>query len=127
MIRNRVRDEQGSGTVVSVALVVIALILTGAILLWVAATDASMKAATAADLAALAAADTARGLRPGSPCAVAQGLASANHAQLVQCEVESTGTVGITVSVPVSFQTLGITLYSATARARAGAPPLDQR
>lgn len=121
------KSERGSGTVVTTALVIVALLLAGATLAWVAAVHAAMNAAAAADLAALAGADTARGLRPGDPCEVARSLAQMNHVSLETCIVEPDGqTVMVSAKVPVSFQALGLELYSATAKARAGAPPLDQ-
>lgn len=124
----RLEEEHGSGTVTVTALIAVSLIVAMAVLLWVAATHASMRAASAADLAALAAADTARGLRTGDPCGVAEAVATENTAQLQSCVVEAGGTsVQISVSVPVKFVALEIQLYAATARARAGAPPLDQR
>ena len=122
-----IRDEHGSGAVVTTALVIIALLLTGALLTWVAAVHAAMTAASAADLAALAGADTARGLRPGDPCGVAGELANANKAQLESCLVEADGqTVMVTAKVPIASQIMGFEIYAAKATARAGAPPLDQ-
>lgn len=121
------REERGSGTVMITALVVIALLLTGALLAWVAATHAAMNAASAADLAALAGADTARGLRPGDPCAVAGELAAANNAQLESCVVEADGqTVMVSAKVGITMEIMGFELFPARAKARAGAPPLDQ-
>ncbi|MGQ3383956.1 Rv3654c family TadE-like protein [Glutamicibacter sp. TV12E] len=120
-------SERGSGTVVTTALVIMALLLAGVLLAWVAAVHAAMDAAAAADLAALAGADTARGLRQGDPCGVARSLAQANNAMLESCIVEADGqTVAVSAKVPVSFHALGIELYAARAKARAGAPPLDQ-
>ncbi len=108
------------------ALVVVALLIAGAVLAWVAATRAAMQAASAADLSALAAADTARGLRPGEPCKVAALLAQSNGAQLASCTVEPDGqSVRVTTHVPVGFRAMGIELYLAESQARAGAPPLD--
>lgn len=122
------RGERGNGTVTATALVAVALILASAVLLWTAATHASMRAAAAADLAALAAADTARGLRAGDPCEIARSVSATNEAELEHCAVEDGGTsVRVTVSVPVTFVALEVKLHAATARARAGAPPLDQR
>lgn len=121
-------EERGNGTVTVTALIAVAIILASAVLLWTAATHASMRAASAADLAALAAADTARGLRTGDPCGIAGSVSAENAAQIQSCVVEADGTsVRLTVSVPVNFSALDIQLYAATARARAGAPPLDQR
>lgn len=122
------KDESGNGTVTVTALVAVAIILTCAVLFWTAATHASMRAASAADLAALAAADTARGLRAGDPCGIAGSVSAENDALLQSCAVEADGTsVRVTVSVPVNFTALDVQLFDATARARAGAPPLDQR
>ncbi|MEG2577592.1 MULTISPECIES: Rv3654c family TadE-like protein [Actinomycetes] len=124
--RRSLRSEQGSGTVMATALVVVALLIAGAVLAWVAATRAAMQAASAADLSALAAADTARGLRPGDPCTVAALLAESNGALLAACTVEPDGqSVRVTTNVPVGFRAMGIELYLAEAQARAGAPPLD--
>ena len=122
----RLRNGQGSGTVMATALVVVALLIAGAVLAWVAATRAAMQAASAADMSALAAADTARGLRPGEPCTVAAQLAQSNGAQLASCTVEPGGeSVRVATYVPVGFRAMGVELYQAEARARAGAPPLD--
>lgn len=121
------REDRGSGTVMTTALVIVALLLTGALLAWAAAVRAAMTAASAADLAALAAADTARGLRPGDPCGVASELAAANKAHLDSCLVEADGqTAAVTARVGIASEIMGFEIYSATARARAGAPPLDQ-
>lgn len=121
------KSERGSGTVVTTAIVIVALLLVGALLAWVAAVHAGMNAASAADLAALAGADTARGLREGNPCEVAASLAQANNATLESCLVEADGqTVIVSTRVPIFFHALGLELFAATAKARAGAPPLDQ-
>ena len=127
MAGGRGAREQGSSTVLVVALVAAAALLASGILLWASAGRAAMQAAAAADLAALAAADTARGLRPGDPCTVAADVARANHASLAECTVEPDGiTVRVAASVPVGFSALGLELHQATAKARAGAPPLER-
>lgn len=119
-------SERGSSTVTVTALVIVALLITGVILVWVAATRASMKAATAADLAALAAADTARGLRSGDPCSVASSVAQSNGVHLDSCILEAeTQSVRVSTSVPVGFSFMGLEPYTAQGKARAGAPPLD--
>ena len=107
------------------ALVIAALLIISAVLAWVGATRAAMQAASAADLSALAAADTARGLRRGDPCSVAALIAESNGAQLSACTVEADGqSVRIATSVPMGVRAMGIELYLAQAQARAGAPPL---
>lgn len=97
------RWEQGSGTVTGVALVMmvgvllVALAAGGNILL------AATVARTAADHAALAGAGA---LERGdvAPCSTAESLASANRAQLVDCEV-----IGEDVRVRVAVHpTVGI-------------------
>ncbi len=118
-------QQRGSSTVAVAGLVAAVLLLAAALLAFGAASRAAMQAGTAADLSALAAADAARGLRAGDPCTVAGQLASANGAQLSSCQVEADGTtVRVAVDVPLHFSALGITLYQAHAKARAGAPPL---
>jgi secretion/DNA translocation related TadE-like protein len=79
----------------------------------------SARAASAADLAALAAADAERGLREGSPCGTARAVAELNGAALVLCDVE---TPGSTVKVTVQIDT-GAPWGPAHGRARAGPPP----
>jgi len=124
----RLRQETGNGTVLALLLIAVGLLASGAILVFVAATQAATRAGTAADLAALAAADTARGLREGDPCAVAQGLAERNGASVRSCVVENPGsTVRITVAVPARFSFAQLAIYEASASARAGPPPLGQR
>ncbi|WPR63799.1 Rv3654c family TadE-like protein [Glutamicibacter protophormiae] len=120
-------SQRGSSTVAATALAVTALLLAAGILAWSAVTRAAMQAASAADLAALAAADTARGLRVGDPCAAAGLLASTNAARLDSCTVEADGTtVRVQVSVAITFSALGIEFPAASAQARAGAPPLTR-
>ncbi|MCW4464012.1 hypothetical protein OK351_00585 [Glutamicibacter sp. MNS18] len=123
---SRWRREEGNGTVTGLLLVAVALLAAGCVLLFLAAGQAATRAGTAADLAALAAADTARGLRSGSACAVAAEISQANGAVLRECTVEPTGdTVRLVVGVDVRFSFAGMTLYQAAASARAGPPQLN--
>lgn len=122
---NRWVNNHGSGSVLGLLLVAVALLAAGCVLLFLAAGQATTRAGTAADLAALAAADTARGLRAGSPCDVAQALTETNGAMLTECRVEGAGdTVRLSVAVEVGFSFAGLRLYRATATARAGPPAL---
>ena len=60
-------------------------------------------AQSAADLAALAAADAVRGLAPGEPCEVAREVALRNGAGLTDCRAsasEQTAFVAVEVDVP---------------------------
>jgi secretion/DNA translocation related TadE-like protein len=77
------------------------------------------RAATAADLAALAAADAAVGRRGGNPCEIGAQVAAANGADLGQCVVDGARVlVGVGVVLPGGLR--------ATSRARAGPPGPDQ-
>ncbi|MEZ2370185.1 Rv3654c family TadE-like protein [Arthrobacter sp. RCC_34] len=112
--------ERGSGTVLSLGL---GLVLVTAVLLVVllgqAATLAS-RAAAAADLSALAAADAARGLRNGDPCTVAAEIAARDGARLDSCELQGpSGDIAeVRTSVSGAFG-----LDGGEGRARAGPPP----
>jgi secretion/DNA translocation related TadE-like protein len=68
----------------------------------------------AADAAALAGADVAAGIYPGSPCVVAASVAAANRARLDGCRVD-----GLVVTVRTNAEFLGLPL---AASAKAGPP-----
>ena len=68
----------------------------------------------AADAAALAGADVARGISPGIPCVIATSVAASNGAFLDECQVD-----GVIVTVRVSAAVLA---FSVTAAATAGPP-----
>lgn len=119
--------ERGSGSI-SVLAIVCALLVVGitcAGLVGVVA--ANHRAAQAADLAALAAADAARGLTSGDPCDKAREVAQANRASLVACALPPglTGTVDIRTSADIAgpFAYLG----PAQGMARAGPPGQSER
>lgn len=86
---------------------------------------ANHRAAQAADLAALAAADAARGLTTGDPCGRAEKVAQANRAHLVACALPPglAGTADIRTSVDIAgpFAFLG----PAQGVSRAGPPGLS--
>ncbi|WP_104116372.1 Rv3654c family TadE-like protein [Arthrobacter sp. B1805] len=113
-------SDQGAGTLLMAALALLTLLLIAAAVLLLQAASAASKAATAADLAALAAADVARGLSAGDPCSVAGSVAQRQGAALRDCSIGATGagTAQIRVSVPVE----GL-LPDAVGAARAGPPP----
>jgi secretion/DNA translocation related TadE-like protein len=113
----RLRGERGSATVWVVALSgVLAAIGVAAVLVG-SAVVGRHRAAGAADLSALAAAE--RAVR-GDPraCAVAEDTAAANGARLTGCAVEGGAVVEVTVDVPVRLGPLGVA--RAAGRARAG-------
>jgi secretion/DNA translocation related TadE-like protein len=107
-------SEVGSGSLLGLAIIgaTIASLALGLPLL--AGLGIHQSVATAADAAALAGADVAVGIYPGSPCAVATSVASANHAQLDGCTVD-----GLVVTVRANREFLGLTL---AASATAGPP-----
>lgn len=75
---------------------------------------AKQRAAGAADAAALAAADIAIGLVPGSPCSAAESVAGANGARLRACEID-----GVIVTVRVEVPVAG---FEVSGAATAGPP-----
>ena len=112
--------EQGSGTVLAAGLALVMAFLLAGIVLLVQAQVAGSRAATAADLAALAGADAARGLAAGDPCQVAADIVTRHNAQLASCTVE--GHPGTIVEVRTTIAVPGLP-WPAQGRARAGPPP----
>lgn len=114
--------ERGSNTVTSLGLVCVLLVLGLTMAGLVGVVSANHRAATAADLAALAGADAARGLSSGQPCTVAAAVAGRNGASLAGCALPSelSGTVDVRVAIPIEgpFAFLG----SAEGLSRAGPP-----
>ncbi|MGH1978096.1 Rv3654c family TadE-like protein [Rothia sp. L_38] len=110
-MNRRFDRERGSSTVATVGLVCALLVLGTTCAGLIGVITAQHRAAAAADVAALAAADAARGLTPGEPCAVAERLALANGAQLGGCGQPSGlgGTVDVRtfVDIPGPFAFLG--------------------
>lgn len=117
--------DSGSGTVIVLGTVLGAIVLFLGVLLLVQATVGAARAAAAADLAALAGADTIRGLRSGDPCDVAAEVAARNAAELSAC-VPDPGARTVVVWVQASAASL--LPWPATAQARAGPPgPLGEQ
>lgn len=116
--------EEGSGTVLAVGIIAALLILVTVIIGFAGVSMANRRAAQAADLAALAAADALRGITPGDPCDVAAQVARDNNANLVGCALaDRPETVDIRVNSAVHgpFAFLG----DAQGTSRAGAPHPD--
>lgn len=110
--------ERGSGTVLAVGLALTVLAAMAIALLFVQAAVFAGRAASAADLAALAAADALRGLTEGEPCTVALEVASRHGATVVSC-IEGAGQ-----TVEVRTELVERTVAGpATGQARAGPPP----
>lgn len=121
------KHEGGSGTVLAAGVAAAAVLVLVAVALIAGAAHTKLKAGTAADLAALAAADAARGLHEGEPCEVAARVASANGGVLIACELEQPDFDTVRVEVettapPVLSAFLG-KAATARAQARAGPPP----
>lgn len=112
--------EGGAGTTLMAGIAMTALLLLSVVVLFAQASVAASRAATAADLSALAAADAARGLRDGSPCVVAAEVALHHDARLTGCSIE--GESGHIVKVHTEVDSIPA-LPSASGRARAGPPP----
>ena len=116
--RSSTHAERGAGTILALGLGLLLVVACMAVALLGQALGASSRAASAADLAALAAADTERGLRPGDACSAASETAGLNDAAVVACEIEVPGSI---VRVVVTVE--GGPLWGPVpGRARAGPP-----
>lgn len=110
--------ERGSGTVLAAGLGLVVLGVMVMLLLLAQAAVLASRAAAAADLAALAAADALRGVSAGEPCLVAAAVAARHDAMLVSC-VEG-GDQSVEVRTELAA---GAILGTAAGHARAGPPP----
>jgi len=92
------------------------VLLLGALLLmrWQVAISQGDSAATAAETAAIAAADVLSGFRTGHPCEVAAQISQLNMVKVVECRI-----VGFDVNIRVAMKSLGMVHF---ASARAGQP-----
>ncbi|GAA4372961.1 Rv3654c family TadE-like protein [Paeniglutamicibacter cryotolerans] len=116
--------EHGAGTALVAGLVALILMGIVAVLAVGAAAEAGARAGTAADLAALAGADAARGITAGEPCSVAAATAVRNGARIAGCRRSGAGGSIVEVSVLVSWGGAfsGLGELHGTSRARAGPP-----
>lgn len=110
--------QRGSGTVLGAGLAMVMILLLAGLLLVAQVAVAASRAAGAADLAALAAADAARGLTSGNPCEVAEAVSRQNGASLSSCSItgEEIADIVTSVALPPPWG-------KATGRSRAGPPP----
>jgi secretion/DNA translocation related TadE-like protein len=115
------RRDRGSATVWLLAALLVLITAGGGALAEAMTAATRQRAATAADLAALAAAAD-RSADPRAGCTRARTIGAANGARLIGCRVQD-GIADITVAVrlPGFLTTLG----SLPARARAGPPDLS--
>jgi secretion/DNA translocation related TadE-like protein len=107
-------DESGSGSLLAIAIVATLVAATTLVDSVCFAYEVKQRTARAADLAALAAADTASGLVAGYACESAATAAQLNGATLEHCEVD-----GGAARVLTRSDYLGIPV---SAEARAGPP-----
>ncbi|KQR17115.1 Rv3654c family TadE-like protein [Cellulomonas sp. Leaf334] len=107
------RDDQGSGTVLLLALVAVALVVAAMLGLLASAQLGRGHAQTAADLGALAGAGRLLAGEPGDPCVTVAEAVRRNGARLSSCTDEGGGVVRVRVVVSGAAG-------SATASARAG-------
>jgi secretion/DNA translocation related TadE-like protein len=106
-----VKSESGAGSVLVVALIAV-VAFAGLTLIGAAqALVRGQQVSAGADSAALAAADVLLGWVAGEPCVVAQQVAEAHSARLVECV-----STGLTVQVRVEASIFGVTV-SRSARA----------
>lgn len=115
MIGSAWRSGRGSGSVLALTMILAILSVSLALVAVGAATGVRQRVIAAADSAALAAADTALGATPGSPCANAERVAIAHGASLGRCDVD-----GLVVTVETRATFAGFPVH---ARSRAGPPP----
>ncbi len=108
-------DERGAGAVLALAVAAVAMLLALLVVGAGTASIAQARAAAAADAAVLAAADALSGFADGSACALAQAVATASGARLVDCAVDGLE-ARVTVAVPVGHLHASVT-------ALAGPPP----
>ncbi|MFJ5954366.1 Rv3654c family TadE-like protein [Paenarthrobacter sp. NPDC092416] len=111
-------SERGAGTVLALVLGCVVMSLLAGVLFLAQAGVMASRAASAADLAALAGADAARGLTSGEPCDVAAELAEQHDARLTSCVVVRGEVVEVATEL-VQHSVFG----AATGKARAGPPP----
>ncbi|MFP5348129.1 MAG: Rv3654c family TadE-like protein [Actinomycetes bacterium] len=112
--------DHGSGSVLVLAVCAALLIALAAAGVLLAAVVARHHAQSAADLAALAAADALVGRRPGPPCEEAATAAAVNDARLSGCDVSDGVSAVVRVSVTPAGPARLIGQASAVARAGPG-------
>ncbi|NJQ17640.1 hypothetical protein HCN52_22555 [Streptomyces bohaiensis] len=102
---------------VAAACAAVLVVVATAVLAVVGVADLRQRAALAADLAALAAADRAL-LGPDAACGSAAVVAAANGARLTRCHVAADGVADLTVVVSLT----GAAPVTVAVRSRAGPP-----
>jgi len=108
-------DEAGSASVLALGVIAMVIVLVSLTVALGSVLTARHRVASAADAAALAAADTVRGLVTGFPCERAQAVAAAHALAVSACRID-----GFIAEVAVGDDWLGLAI---TVRARAGPRP----
>ncbi|MGO3153144.1 MAG: helicase [Galactobacter sp.] len=125
--RRRAVGAEGAATAIVVGICGAAVLLGGGVVVFATAAAEHARADAAADLAALAGSDVARGIgSPGDPCAAAAKAADGSGATLTSCSVLSGDGASIEVSVravPQGTAAHWLPLPRATATSWAGPPP----
>ncbi|MEX5234349.1 hypothetical protein RCG96_00955 [Kocuria sp. CPCC 205236] len=114
--------DRGSGTVHALTLTLVLGVLLLTVLLLAQAGIATHRAGKAADLAALAAADTARGLVAGDACGTAERVARDNGARLERCALVEPERVVVDVRTTVALDGPLARFGPARGVSRAGPP-----
>jgi secretion/DNA translocation related TadE-like protein len=107
-------DERGSGTLIVLAAALLVLSAGLAAVVWAAVSTAQHRAAAAADLVALSAAQAVQA--GDEPCATAQRVAAAHLAELSECTVDGE-LVRVVTGVRAQLGSLGRPLVTVAARA----------
>lgn len=85
-------EDRGGATGLVIGLLCLGLIAALGVAMWAVSTADQARAKTAADLAALAAADAHRGvISAGNPCALAAEIAAKHDAELTRCTLLTGG------------------------------------
>lgn len=113
--------ERGSGTVTALGIITALILMLALVHVLSAAAAAKGQAVRAADLAALAAADTARGLNSGDPCTIAEEVTVRNSAVLEACAVGGSHPTEVLVSVSRDFDVAAVASRWSVPQLRAGA------
>lgn len=109
-----ITHDDGASTAMMLTIFAALMLLLAGVLTLIQVHVAASRAAVAADLAALSAADAARGLMIGEPCALAESTVIEHGATMTSCSIADPGVAHIQVQLPVP---IGL---DATAESRAG-------
>lgn len=108
-------DQRGSGSLLMLSGALLLLFVGVAAVLWAVVSTGRHRAATAADLSALSAAQALQAGDP-QPCRTASRIAATHQAEITRCEVTAE-TVTVTAAVHLNLATLGKPSIESTARA----------